>query len=463
MTTEDNAFRAKGTKPHLDYDYVAYPGDKKTWAVRWGFVTTTQDYDAKVNGDAGVFPRGPKPMFRWGGSFGGWVYGAAAYAGSPDDNDNVGPAVNDYSSFAGVFGTGVFVNGVVGTSTINIGVYGQSGDDPTSSIPEGLSAGVVGVISPPAVAGVPSVEGTGVIGWSPQGEGVWGMARQGTGVLGQTAFGDGVSGISDMGAGVRGFSSDYGVFGVCNSDGPTIPDPLTLAGVVGTSNTVHGVIGTSNANIGVFGYSTDRIGVVGSTGNPASYAGVFAGNVYCNATLTATVKNGVVPFPDGSQRLLHCMESPEHWFEDFGSAKLARGRAVVKLDANFAKVIKRGDYRVFVTPEGNCHGLYVRRKSANSFEVHELTGGKSSVAFSYRIVGRRKDITGHQRFARIKEPLPPLPTRAARRTPRKPVPTAAGLRAFVARVEKEARERAPKGAMKGRARMRTKRGRPSKA
>jgi hypothetical protein len=86
-------------------------------------------------------------MFRWGGSFGGWVYGVAAYAGDPDDNDNVGPAVNDYSNFAGVFGTGVFVNGVAGTSTNNIGVYGQSGDDPNSSIPAGLSAGVVGVVS----------------------------------------------------------------------------------------------------------------------------------------------------------------------------------------------------------------------------------------------------------------------------------------------------------------------------
>jgi len=31
------------------------------------------------------------------------------------------------------------------------------------------------------------------------------------------------------------------------------------------------------------------------------------------------------------------MESPDLWFEDFGSAKLARGRAVVKLDANFPK------------------------------------------------------------------------------------------------------------------------------
>ena len=134
------------------------------------------------------------------------------------------------------------------------------------------------------------------------------------------------------------------------------------------------------------------------------------------------------------------------------------GRTVVKLDADFAKVIKRGDYRVFVTPEGDCRGLYVRRKT-NSFEVRELTGGKSSIAFSYRIVGRRKDIKQHRRFAKF-DPRLPLPTRATRAPPRKPAPTAGELRAFVARVEKEARERAPKGAEKGRARMRTKRPRP---
>jgi hypothetical protein len=56
---------------------------------------------------------------------------------------------------------------------------------------------------------------------------------------------------------------------------------------------------------------------------------------------------------------------------------------------------------VFLTPEGDCCGLYVRRKSAASFEVRELMGGKSGIAFSYRIVGRRKDIKAQKRFAKI--------------------------------------------------------------
>jgi hypothetical protein len=62
-------------------------------------------------------------------------------------------------------------------------------------------------------------------------------------------------------------------------------------------------------------------------------------------------------------------------------------RAVVALDADFAKVIKLGDDRVFLAAEGDCRGLYVRSKSAGSFEVRELQGGESNVAFSYRIVG----------------------------------------------------------------------------
>src|SRR4029450_6826028 len=209
----------------------------------------------------------------------------------------------------------------------------------------------------------------------------------------------------------------------------------TIAGVVGTAASRPGVIGTSNALMGIYGFSTANAGIVGETANPNSFAGFFAGNAVVTGTLPAGVKNAMVAFPDGSQRVLHCMES---------TAKLKNGRAVVALDADFAKVIKRGDYRVFVTPEGDCRGLYVRNRGAARFEVRELGGGKSSIAFSYRIVGRRKDIRRHRRFAKIDTRLQ-LPAGAA---PRKRAPSAAELRAFAARLEKEARARAPKGAKK---------------
>jgi hypothetical protein len=223
---------------------------------------------------------------------------------------------------------------------------------------------------------------------------------------------------------------------------------LNIAGVFGTSDAQAGVIGTSKASAGVLGFSNN----VGVYGEGTNYAGIFRGDVLVDGNFAVVgfpgqhTKSVAVPFPDGTQRLLYCMESPELWFEDFGTAKLKRGRAVVKLDADFGKVIKRGDYHVFFTPRGECRGLYVRSQGGASFEVRELAGGKSSVAFSYRIVGRRKDIKGHRRFAKIdtRLPLPAAATRAARK------PTPAVLRKFAASLGKDARARRAKDAMKAR-------------
>jgi hypothetical protein len=61
------------------------------------------------------------------------------------------------------------------------------------------------------------------------------------------------------------------------------------------------------------------------------------------------------------------------------------------LDTTFAQTINAGmEYHVFLTPTGNCRGLYVAQKTANGFEVRELLGGKSNTAFDYRIVARRR-------------------------------------------------------------------------
>jgi hypothetical protein len=69
----------------------------------------------------------------------------------------------------------------------------------------------------------------------------------------------------------------------------------------------------------------------------------------------------------------------------------------------------RGPYHAFLSPEGDCHGLYVGRKSSGAIEVRESQGGRSSIRFSYRIVARRKDVAA-PRFARIN--LPKMPTNA---------------------------------------------------
>src|SRR4030095_2228050 len=90
-------------------------------------------------------------------------------------------------------------------------------------------------------------------------------------------------------------------------------------------------------------------------------------------------KNAAVPHPDGSHRLLYCMESPESWFEDFGEASLRQGRAIVRLPADFAPLVHTKGYHIFLTPYGECGGLYVSTRTRTQFEVRELGGGRTSI------------------------------------------------------------------------------------
>jgi hypothetical protein len=368
----------------------------------------------------------------------------------------------------GVLGSSTESTGVQGFSSQGRGVHGQSGAAPKINPLQDINnirgamagvfgaskdaAGVIGVSQNQSgvraftggESGSPAVQAIAGIGKAIFGQslgsgdhnpsiGVWGdasVSKATIGVLGTTSLGIGVIGVSGL------------------VNGPVGPDLMStmdsndrnIAAVLGTSDQQAGVAGTSNALMGVYGYSTSNAGVVGRTDAPQSFGGYFFGNVHLTGTITSdTLKGAVVPFPDGTKRLLVCMESPEPWFEDFGTAKLKRGRAVVKIDPNFAKVIKP-DYRVFVTPEGECRGLCVRRKRAASFEVRELMGGTSNVVFSYRIVGLRKDIKGYKCFAKIDTRLW-VPARAIRGS--KQAPSSSAMRTLFDALEKRRRSSIP--------------------
>lgn len=135
-----------------------------------------------------------------------------------------------------------------------------------------------------------------------------------------------------------------------------------------------------------------KVGVVGiATSNAAGY---FAGGigVFVDGDLQVTgQKSAAVPLKNGELRRVYCMESPEAHFEDFGAADLANGSATVTLDTEFNELVDGSQYHVFLTPYGDCNGLFVARQGPNAFEVRELRGGKSSLRFSYRIVAPRAD------------------------------------------------------------------------
>jgi hypothetical protein len=165
-----------------------------------------------------------------------------------------------------------------------------------------------------------------------------------------------------------------------------------------------GVMAQTARGTGLFGINTNSGEAVRGDSTPQGLAGLFFGNVRVYGTLDVVYgpKAAVVKSPDGSNRRLYCVESPESWFEDFGEARLVRGQATVRIEPTFGALV-RGPYHVFLTPYGESTGLFVSRRTGKSFVVREQGGGKSSLRFSYRIVARRRDIDA-PRLARVKLP-----------------------------------------------------------
>jgi hypothetical protein len=211
----------------------------------------------------------------------------------------------------------------------------------------------------------------------------------GIGVQGQTNIGTGVVGLhnatSGAGQGMYGQSSSPGGFGVIGVN--------TAAG--GTA--LQGYIS---------GPGTSAIAFSG-TASPGNYAAYFTGSVYVNGPLTVTgTKSAAVPHPDGSLRLVYCEEAPESWFADYGTGQLVNGKATVALDKDFAAVVDTSSYHVFLAPQGESKGLYTINHTPTGFVVQEQGGGTSSLAFSYRVVAKRKDIKAG-RLAKAEVPTAP--------------------------------------------------------
>jgi len=216
-------------------------------------------------------------------------------------------------------------------------------------------------------------------------------------ILGETNQSSSITELDDSsGRGLNVYSTGWGVAGLGGTQG---------VGLYGTAGT---------GGVGVYG--------VGTVDDPNSYAGLFFGGkvdvLFGNFTVWFGSKSAAVRHPDGSNRLLYSVESPECWFEDFGRGRLVRGSTKVRLDRDFAAVVRTGDYHVFLTPEGDSQGLYVSGKSKTGFEVREQQNGKSGARFSYRIVAKRKDVPG-PRLPKVKLPkLAKLPKPSRRKASR---------------------------------------------
>ncbi len=313
--------------------------------------------------------------------------GFAGVSGVGNGTGTYGVYGNGYSTGTGVYGTALGTGiGVFGNSSSSTGVYGNSG---SSYGVYGTSDGSTGIYG--NTNAIPLASST------PGASGVLGV--------GNGANTAGVSGNgSGAGIGVFGFSNtNVGVFGISGGGGG---QPY---GVVGTVSSAPG--------FGLFGVTNiaGTVGFAGGAGVAGAIAGQFAGpvNIYNNGAIapgnlfiegnyTAMgTKTAAVPHPDGSHRLLYCVESPEAWFEDFGEGTLAGGKAEVKLDADFAAVVDMSKLHVFCMPHDEHH-LHVAQRTASGFAVTAAPSTTAAAAgkkaselsgtFSYRVVAKRKDV-----------------------------------------------------------------------
>jgi hypothetical protein len=215
-------------------------------------------------------------------------------------------------------------------------------------------------------------------------------------VFGTSASTDG---IGVYGTATASSGNNYGVYGYSNSSAGT--------GVFGYANktgdyTTAGVYGRSDASngYGVAGYNSSYGTGMAAWGRLSNLIEAYDGE-YPGGTIRFWVDNSGNVAADGNfvsfktskldneDHILASVQSPEVWLEDFGRASLVDGKTVVVIAPDFAGVANLSEeYHVFLTPLGDCLGLYVINMMPSAFEVRELNGGKSTIPFSYLIVAK---------------------------------------------------------------------------
>jgi hypothetical protein len=323
------------------------------------------------------------------------VYGSGPQYGLQGEATGTGGAT------VGVFGTGA--NGVQGNGTF-YGVFGNAtGQDSTGVYGTGTSYGLQGIAT--STTNSTGVYGSGSLG-------VWGVGLE-YGVFSQAA------------GGIAGSYGDYNDPSEVGQQGSFLLfqdilggrcDPCSIlaqAGVWADTNWngdanvnydyVPALLATADANLAAAlinnssdvptlfaanesgGGTGDVIRAEGSHGTCSLTGG---GDTACTGVLKSLV--ATAGGPDAPHVETYAVQSAENWFEDAGTAQLVNGSGRVNLESVFGKTVNTGvEYHVFLTPDGDCKGLYVSARSASGFEVRELGGGTSSVAFEYRIMAKR--------------------------------------------------------------------------
>lgn len=158
--------------------------------------------------------------------------------------------------------------------------------------------------------------------------------------------------------------------------GGTVQAIASVAGFTSTGNDYYGGYFDGNQSTGDYAYVGIRIG-------GTNYKIIGGGSV-----------STIVPDSNGQKRVMFASESPEITFTDSGVGQLSNGSTTIQIDPTLARNIQvdeKHPLKVFIQLEGDCNGVYVTNKSANSFTVKELANGNSNISFSWYLIANRAD------------------------------------------------------------------------
>ncbi len=332
------------------------------------------------------------PSFGAGGSLTGLNIGVAGFGSSATGGIGVIGAGNGFGALYPSGGAG-------GSFTGNVGLYSKStASNGTGLIALGNNIATPGTFSSGA-GGTFIGTAAGVVGWGVTSASGTGIIGAGNNIATPLTYSSGSGGaFTGTAAGVVGYgttaATGIGVIGVGNN--ATYNNIATGSGGAFTG-TVCGVYGyaTNSSNLRYGGYFA-AAGNVNTSGVGYAYVGGRAvaanGTTYQSKIVGAGTVQTIVKNTEGNLIALTCPEAPEMVFQDFGVGQLINGKAHITIDPDLAiniNVCDEHPLKVYITPEGDCNGVYVTNKSANGFDVVELRNGASNVPFSWQIVATR--------------------------------------------------------------------------
>ena len=175
-----------------------------------------------------------------------------------------------------------------------------------------------------------------------------------------------------------------------------------------TSQDAFGVQGLAFSN------STTRAGgyfeALTYAGTSAAYAYVGTSVGAINRKITGTnAVSEIIPTPNHGRITMTAPESPEYWYQDYGTAEMINGRAHVDIDPILADIViidAQNPIRAFFTPQDMLYfnGAAIVNQTATGFDIVELNGGSNNGKVQYQIIVRPKTGYGEGRFPQAPGP-----------------------------------------------------------